>query len=42
LYFAPDPHQHGSFRPMRLPLGVNPGFGPLAETPPPAAPEVTG
>src|SRR5436190_14012313 len=35
LYFAPDPHQHGSFRPIRAPLGVNPGFGPSTDAPPP-------
>jgi len=22
LYLAPEPHQHGSFRPMRAPVGV--------------------
>ena len=26
LYFWPDPHQHGSLRPIRAPDGVNPGF----------------
>ena len=31
LYLAPEPHQHGSLRPIRAPLGVNPGFGPSAE-----------
>ena len=25
LYFWPDPHQHGSLRPIRAPDGVNPG-----------------
>src|SRR6478672_10561734 len=35
LYFAPEPHQHGSLRPIRAPLGVNPGFGPPAAGPPP-------
>src|SRR4051812_19351647 len=35
LYFAPDPHQHGSLRPIRSPLGVNPGRGPLAAEPAP-------
>src|SRR4051812_43863291 len=35
LYFAPDPHQHGSLRPIRSPLGVNPGRGPLAPEPAP-------
>ena len=28
LYLAPEPHQHGSLRPIRAPLGVKPGFGP--------------
>ena len=31
LYFAPEPHQHGSLRPIRAPVGVKPGFGPLAD-----------
>ena len=26
LYFWPEPHQHGSLRPIRAPVGVKPGF----------------
>src|SRR5690348_5934195 len=39
LYFAPEPHQHGSLRPIRAPLGVNPGLRPPAEA---TAPFATG
>ena len=25
MYFCPEPHQHGSLRPILAPVGVNPG-----------------
>src|SRR3954470_9087512 len=39
LYLRPDPHQHASFRPIRAPLGVKPGFGPPDVAP---LPPITG
>ena len=32
LYLAPEPHQHGSLRPIRAPVGVKPGPGAAARS----------
>jgi hypothetical protein len=43
LYFWPDPHQQGSFLPIRAPAGVNPGLAcPSPRADAPAGPEPAG